>query len=62
MDWEYKRVMLTGIVKTDSIEAQFNILGKDRWELVTAVVIDGIQNSMYHKDDCTIEYVFKRKL
>ncbi len=54
--------MLTGIVKTDSIEAQFNILGKDRWELVTAVVIDGIQNSMYHKDDCTIEYVFKRKL
>src|SRR5210317_474754 len=51
MCWEYKRVVLTGVVKTDSIEQQFNILGKDRWELATAVVIDGIQNSMYHKDD-----------
>jgi hypothetical protein len=62
MSWEYKRVILTGVVKTDSIEERFNTLGKDRWELTTAVIIDGIQNSMYHKDDCTIEYVFKRKL
>lgn len=31
MSWEYERAVLTVAVKTDSIEEQFNLPGKDHW-------------------------------
>ena len=75
MKWEYKRILADGdstimdnrnTVKAldeqgcEEFENTLNTLGQEGWELVTAVIIDGVQTSRFYKDRCIIEYIFKR--
>lgn len=78
MQWEYKRIVINGSATVSSnthrrsreeikqaaeaFEAQLHELGQAGWELATAVVIEGTQNSMKWNDSCIVEYIFKKPL
>ena len=76
MQWEYKRIVVNATATVSSLnnrsgaeptkkavesfEGQLDALGQEGWELATALIIDGTQNSQTWHDRCMVEYIFKR--
>ena len=44
----------------EAFEGQLDALGQEGWELATALIIDGTQNSKWFQKRCMVEYIFKR--